>query len=50
MNLCRSTNSARFGCLCKSVCVSVLMQGEQKHTEWIFLGWEGHGLVAGESI
>ena len=26
------------------------MQGEQEHSEWIFLGWTGHGLVAGECV
>lgn len=26
------------------------MQGEQEHSERIFLGWTGHGLVAGECV
>lgn len=29
-------------------CLSVLVQSEQEHSEWILLGWSGHGLVAGE--
>lgn len=29
--------------------LSVFMQGEQEYSEWIFLGWQRHGLVAGES-
>lgn len=31
-------------------CLSVIMQGEQEHFEWILLGWSGHGLVAGECV
>lgn len=26
------------------------MQGEQEYSERIFLGWSGHGLVAGEYL
>lgn len=41
--------------VCVHVCVrlfsvSVVMQGEQKYSEWIFPGWSRHGLVAGEYL
>lgn len=34
----------------KRFCLSVIVQGEQEHSEWILLGWSGHGLVAGECV
>lgn len=34
----------------KHFSLSVIMQGEQEYSEWIFLGWTGHGLVAGECV